>query len=438
MSSESFVPKPGTQTAGESGYSDRSSSRFVATPYCSDDGPPTDHPLPAPSAEDPPKVSFEDLAVRYRQNQHKQTRRKRLEYRLHATKVSMGISARLVRVGAAVQRGLVDRLKHDDKANFIALYHTMIDLQESCDSAFRRHFHRQDPLEDWPSSPEATVDRAPDFFLQLSPQSRADLIGILQSVRTDPQFIFERLCSLTPGQLSALVASSAPSWETSDLSFPSASRSRNPSFPKRNPAPSIPFRDHVLAFERTDPLSTLLFNVFAAPLESDAPEARLRLDVWSSVCAKLVADGGSRYYHLIGNILAAWATGSDWKAKPKFELYLMDILQTGAFLLEHVEPPSGLSFDAEPIDPLKTDVAEEFFVSAVDGLFHLLDDPDGGLPHAVMELSKAVLQKLDRQESRDRFLEFLFVQWFFSKFLYGALTYPEVCYHNFGLLSPRI
>ncbi|KAH8434617.1 uncharacterized protein LDX57_012259 [Aspergillus melleus] len=425
MSSESSVPIPRGQTAGESGYSDRSSSRFIATPNCSDDGRPVDHPLPPTTAEDPPKVSFDDLAVRYRQNQHKQTRRKRLEHRLHATKVSMGISARLVRVGAAVQRGLVDRLKHDDKANFIALYHTMIDLQESCDSAFRRHFHRQDPLEDWPSSPEAAVDRAPDFFLQLSPQSRADLVGILQSVRTDPQFIFERLCSLTPGQLGALVSSSAPSWETSDLSFPSASRSRSTSFPKRNPASSIPFRDHVLAFERTDALSTLLFNVFAAPLDSDAPEARLRLDVWSSVCAKLVADGGSRYYPLIGNILAAWSMGSDWKAKPRFELYLMDILQTGAFLLEHVEPPPGLSFDAEPIDPLKTDVAEEFFASAVDGLFQLLDDPDGGLPHAVMELSKAVLQKLDRQDSCDRFLEFLLVQWFFSKFLYGALTYPE-------------
>lgn len=44
-----------------------------------------------------------------------------------------------------------------------------------------------------------------------------------------------------------------------------------------------------------------------------------------------------------------------------------------------------------------------------------------------MELSSAILQKLDRQDCRDRFLEFLFVQWFFSKFLYGALTYPEVC-----------
>ncbi|KAF9885657.1 hypothetical protein FE257_012748 [Aspergillus nanangensis] len=396
----------------------------------SDDGPQVENnpprAMPSLSVPDSPRVTFEELAVRYRQNQHKHARRKRLEQRLHATKVSMGVSARLVRAGTLVQRGLVERLKHDDKVNFIAIYHTLMDLQESCDSAFRRHFSRQGPFDDSSSGSESSPDRGPDFFLQLSPQSRADLMGILQSVRSDPQFIYERLCSLTPSQLNALISSAAPSWEAAEFTFPSPTRSRShPSFPKRSSNHAVPFKDHILAFERTDPVSVLLFNVYASPLDSDAPEARLRLDVWSSVCAKLIADGGSRYYPLLSHILAAWSVGSDWKARPKFELYLMDILQTGAFLLEHVDTPPGLSVGAEPPDPLRTDVAEEFFASAVDALFNLLDDPDGGFPHAVMELSGAILQKLDRPDCRDRFLEFLFVQWFFSKFLYGALTYPE-------------
>lgn len=429
MSPTRFSPEPMGPITGDSGDSDRASSRFIATPILSEDGCPSENPpqaMPSVTTEDVPKVSFENLAKCYRQNQQKQARRKSLEQRLHATKVSMGVSARLVRVGAAVQRGLVDRLRHDDKVNFISLYHTLIDLQESCDSACRRHFHRQDPLEDWPSSPESTVDRTPDFFLQLSPQSRADLIEILQLVRTDPQFLFERLCALTPAQLGALVSSSALSWDAGDLTSPSTSRSRHyPSFSKRGPPTSVLVKDHVLAFERTDAVSTMLFNAFAAPLDSDAPEAKLRLDVWSSVCAKLIADGSSRFHPLLGHILAAWSVGSDWKAKPKFELYLMDILQTGAFLLEHVDTPPGLNFDAEPPDPLRTDVAEEFFASAVDSLFRILDDPDGGLPVSVMELSSAILQKLDRQDCRDRFLEFLFIQWYFSKFLHGALTFPE-------------
>ncbi|PYH98382.1 hypothetical protein BO71DRAFT_426194 [Aspergillus ellipticus CBS 707.79] len=412
------------RTLGESGDLDRPISR-MATSIRSQDGysPENNHTI-MPTEQ--PKVSFEELAVRYRQNQHKQSSRKRLEHRLHALKVSMGVSARLVRVGSVVQRGLVDRLKHDDKVNFIALYHTLADLQESCDSAFRRHFHRQDPLEEWSPIRESAMDHSPDFFLQLSPQSRTDLLEILQLVRTNPQFILERLSSLAPAQLAALVSSASPSGDSGDIPSPSVSRSRNhSSFTKRTSAASLPSKDRALTFERTDALSILLFNVYASPLDSDTPEAQLRLDVWSTICAKLITDGGSRYYPLIGHILGSWATSSDWKAKPKFELYLMDILQTGAFLLEHVDTPPGMSFDAELPDPLKTDVAEEFFASAVDALFQLLDDPDGGLPHAVMQLSCAILQKLDRQDGRDRFLEFLFVQWFFSKFLYSALTYPE-------------
>ncbi|KAL4942890.1 hypothetical protein BDV06DRAFT_191083 [Aspergillus oleicola] len=413
-----------SHTTGESGDSDRSSWRFVSTPVSSEDGHSfLETPAPRP-VEKLPKVSFKELAGRYRQNQHKQARRKKLEQRLHATKVSMGVSARLIRLGAAVQRGLVDRLKHDDKANFIALYHTMIDLQEPCSLAARRHLRPSDPEEDWPASRESALDRASDFFKQLSPQSQADLLDILQSVRADPQFVFEKLCSLTPIQLSTLISSSVSSWEVSGDSFHSTSRSRISSLSlKTGHATSIPFKDRVLAFERTDPLSTLLFNVYAAPLDSDAPEALLRLDMWSSVCAKLIADGASRSFALIDHILTLWATGSDWTAKPKFELYLMDILQTGAFLLEPIEAPPG--FDMDPIDPLRTEVAEEYFASAVDSLLELLDDTDAGLPRSVVRLSKAILQKLDRQDCRDRFLDFLLVQWFFPKFLYGALTYPE-------------
>ncbi|EAW14736.1 uncharacterized protein ACLA_001470 [Aspergillus clavatus NRRL 1] len=417
-------------TTGESEDSSHSSSQFIATPVDSDDGHPMESRLPTATPSVPteiPKVSFEDFAIRYRQNQHKQARRKVLENRLHATKISIGISARLLRVGAVVQRGLVDSLKNEDKANFITLYHTLLDLQDSHDFTMRRHFHRQDPSEDWSSAQESAVDRPSDFYLQLSPQSRTDLLDILQLVRTDPQFLCERLCRLTSAQLNALVSSAAPFLDSNDYLFPSASRSRSQyALPKRSSAASLPFRDHALTFERTDALSTLVFNCFAAPLDSESAEARLRLDVWSSVCANLITQGGgNRFYPLIGHILSSWSMGSTWKVKPKFELYLMDILQTGAFLLEHIEPPAGLGFDAEFLDPLKTDVAEEFFASAVDALLKLLDDPDAGFPHAAMKLARAILRKLSHPDLRGRFLEYLFLQWFFPKFLSSALAYPE-------------
>ncbi|KAJ5620883.1 hypothetical protein N7510_004867 [Penicillium lagena] len=408
-----------TMGPGEPGGSARSSPRIRPL-----DGQPASQttpvaPMPASSYS---QVSFEDFAARYRQSQRKQVQRKRLEKRLRATKVSIGVSARMIRIGASVQRGLVEALRNDDKTTFVALYHTFHDLHQSCGTSDRRD--DQDSMDQLGPSSASELHHFPDFFHQLSPQSRTDLLEILRLVRSDSQFLVNRLRSLTSSQLAAL-SSQAAALDSSDPSYPSSSRGRAQSYLSRAHAPSTSFKDHALAFERADPLPIMLCNVFAAPVDLDTPESRLRVEVWSSVCAQLLAQGSSRYYPLIGQILSAWAAGSNWKARPKFELYLMDILQTGAFLLEHIDPPSGLDFAAEPLDPLRTDVAEEFFASAVEGLFRVLDDPDAGFPHAILQFAKAVLRKLDTPEGRHRFLEFLFVQWFFSKFLYGALTYPE-------------
>lgn len=378
---------------------------------------------PAAPVEESP-ISFADFATRYRQSQRKQAQRKRLEQRLRATKVSIGVSARMIRIGSTVQRGLVEALKQDDKANFIKLYHFLYDLQESCVSSLRQDDH-QDSLDEQGSSADPDRDPSADFFHQLSPQSRTDLLEILRLVRSDPQFLVDRLRSLTPAQLAAFTAPST-ALDAGDAAFSSSSRSRTHYSFNRNPAHSAPFKDHAYAFERTDPLSILFCNVFTAPLETETPEARLRLDIWSSVCAQLMSHGSSKFFPLVSQILSSCATGSNWKARPKFELYLMDILQTGAFLLEHTDTPAGLDFAADTMDPLRTEVAEEFFASAVDDLFRVLDDPDAGFPRAVLQFAKAVLRKLPSPDMCSRFLEYIFLQWFFPKFLSSALTYPEV------------
>lgn len=384
------------------------------------------HPPSSPVAPERPQVSFEEFAVQYRQRQHKEAQRRILEHRLHATRVSIGLSARLLRIGTTVQRGLVESFKHGDKASFVTLYNTIHDIQEACDSASRRNIHREDQLEGTPLALDSERNRSSGFLHQLSPKSRTDLLEVLTLLRTDPQFLFERICSLTPSQLSTLV-SSATSTDAGDSVFSATPRTRSQFlFSKRNSTHSALFKDHALAFERTDPLSALLFNVFAAPLDCDSAEAKLRLDVWSSTCAKLISHGGNRYYSLVGHILSSWAACSDWKARSKFELYLMDVLQKGAFLLEHIPSPLGLDFGAESPDPLRTEAAEEFFESAVQNLFEVLDDPDGGFPHGALEFGNAVLGKLALPEIRDRFLQYIFVQWFFSKFLHNALLYPEV------------
>lgn len=412
------LKSPRTSGPGEFGGSARSCSKDEITPIPNGQPTPTSV-IPVASLDDP-QVSLEEFATRYHQNQRKQAQRKRLEKRLRSTKVTIGVSARMIRVGLAAQRGLVEALKYEDKASFVTLYNTLHELQESCRPP--ANDGQLDTMDNGLSLGN-NLDGSLDFLHQLSPQSRMDFLDILRLVRSDPQFLVCHIRRLSSSQLAAFTApTSVP--DSYDPASPLNSRSRGPSFLNRSQAQMINSKDHALAFERTDPLSILLFNVFAAPLDLETSESCLRLEVWSSVCAQLISTADSRYYPFLGQILSSWAIGSNWKARSKLELYLMDILQTGDFLLEPTPP--GLDFSMDALDPMRTDVAEEFFSSAVDALFRLLDDPDGGFPHAIFQFAKAVLRKLDTPETRTRFLEFLFVQWFSSKFLYGALTYPEV------------
>jgi hypothetical protein len=397
-------------------------------------------PVSGPSLALPPepKVSFEEFAIQYRRRQHAEIQRKDLEQRLLTTKASICLSSRLLRVGATVQKGLVEAFRHGDKPGFVAIHNTLHDIQEACDSALRRNLQRQALLDESPSSLQSQRSRTSGFMHQLSPKARRDLLDIIALARTDSQFLFDRISSLLPSQLSALTSSVA-CLDTGDSVLPiSPTRSRNQSaFSKRNNAHPTLFKDYALAFERTDPLSILLFNVFAVPLDWDPSEAHLRLDVWSSTCAKLLSHGDSKYLSFVDHVLSYWSLCSDWQARPKLELYLMDVLQKGAFLLENVESPVASTFGVEPPDPLRTDAAEEFFDAAVQTLFEVLDDDDAGLPSAALEFGNAILTKLAVPETQDRFLEYFFVQWFSSRFLYNALSLPEV-FQMFFFVDSRL
>lgn len=376
-----------------------------------------------------PKVSFEEFASKFWLQKHQEAQRRSLQKRVHATRISICLSARLMRTGTTVQKGLIESFKHGDKSGFVTIYNSIHDVREGCDSSWRRVIRGHDPLVD--SSPitlDSDQGNSVNFAQRLTTKSQTDLLEILHLARTDSQFLFERIGSLMPAQLSALL-SSAYTPETHDSASSLASRGRNQYlFSKRNAASqSAMFKEHTMALERNNSMSALIFNIFAAPLDQDSAEARLRLDVWSSTCAKFISQGGNGHHALLGYLLSAWATTGKWKAKIKLELYLMDILQKGAFLLE---PMTNLGLDMETIDHLRSDLAEEFFESAVRNLFEVLDDPDGGIPSGSLALGNAIYSKLHLPESRNRFLEYSFFQWFFCNFLHNALSFPEVPYFH--------
>lgn len=374
-----------------------------------------------------PMISVSQFAHQFYLQRYQESQRRASLLRISDLHVSVHYSARLLRVAAVSHKGLVDSLRHGDKSAFASVYNAVHEIREVCESAVRRSILDHDPLVG-----TGSVKGRPHTFLQrLSARSRAELLEILTLVRTDSQFLFECINNLTSSQLSALVnpvhsleISSPP--DSRGRSQPSSSSS---SFYKRGATHSPAFKDYAFSFERTDPLFALLFNVYSTTLDPDSSEVQLRLDVWSSTCAKLISHGGSGMYTFVGHLLNIWSGLGEWKAKAKFEMYLMDILQNGAFLLESNSRHSDMDGDA--FDPMKTDVAEQFFRTSVQALFEVLDDSDGGFPAGSLEFGRAIIEKLGVSDTCRRFLGYIFYQWFFGKFVHSAMCFPEVC-------SPRV
>lgn len=367
-------------------------------------------------------VTIVQFARQLQLQRHQKVQKQSILHRLEELRISIALSLRLLRTTTTVQKGLVESFNHGDKSGFVSVYNTIHDVRDFCDSASRNNTQGRD---DWIGTSVASLKEYPYSFTQrLTPRSRTDLLDILTRLRTDSQFLFQCIGNLTPSQLSALV-SPVHSLEISDVAFALPARGKpQPLFSRRTGPHSTAFKEHAFGLERADPLCSLIFNAFSGPLASNSAEDKLRLDVWSSTCAKLVSYGGSGHYAFVGQILSIWASATEWKAKLKFEVYIMDVLQKGAFLLEYSDSRKA-GLDGDAFDPLRTEVAENFFRDSVCGLFEVLDDPDAGFPIGALQLGNSILGKLTVPETRKRFLEYLFMQWFFRKFLHNALSFPE-------------
>jgi hypothetical protein len=252
----------------------------------------------------------------------------------------------------------------------------------------------------------------------------------MSELRMNPDFLAARIADMTQAELMALT-SFRPVMEPQDLVVMASGK---PLAVKRPPTVSTttPVR-RLLSFQRHDPLSALVYSVFAPSSGPDSPEDLRRLDVWATACARLVANGKVGGERFLRNILDVWADMREWSVKRKLEVYLMQILQEGQFLLDQGRSgkPGAAEKTAKPLE-FRT---EEFFERAVKSLFRIIHDDDaGGLPPGVMDIGKAILKKINNlDDEREKIKKWrqntentIVYRWFFSTFLPHALVYPEV------------
>jgi hypothetical protein len=395
---------------------------------------PTEKPPPAPRVSGSrstksTEVTFDTFATELRLHRLQESRIQILRQQQKTLERALALSARLSRTLSQVQAGLVETLKNGDKAGFANAYHTTVDLKDACSNIWNRAVKPFDP-----SGEDRTITTSRDsdsltFMDKLPPGSRADVLDFVHLLRTNSSFMVDRIRRLNPSQVSAL-ASSPKMHVPRDSIFSTMARGTSQaSQQKRNAAFSNSLRDTAWSLERTTPVSALLFNVYSALPSPDSGDHLIRLDTWSSTCAELYSHSDQAYHYLLNEVLNAFASLHDWRAKPRIDLFLMNLLQTGAFLLEPVEDdlnPNDFRFATS--DPLRTEEAEDFFENAVQELFTILGDGDGGLPFGALHFGSAVLGKLSQPEKQSSFRGYLLYSWYFCEFLFSALTMPEVCF----------
>ena len=426
----------------------RPSSRVPESLSEDEDEDEGEEPVGAPSREIPfahMRIQFEDFAKQLRLHRHHEHRRRMLHHQRDRLRNTVALSARLQRVGSWVHDGLVQISQQSDPSGFTRVHQHVQDLVNLCQSQWRHEIHALDAIQ---------TSKAPlqdSFFAKLSTSSQEDCIELIQTLRTNPRFLVERLKAMNPDQVKGL--STSPKFRNlsesvlvslSENRFRESQRRRTRSFLKdfeddaqmtRSKAYSKELEDYASSFERSNPLSFLVHNIYASSRAIESCESQLRFSTWSSVCASLFMESGPAFDAIVGDILSAFAHLYEWQIKDRLEVFLMGSLQRGAFLYNSVEFSTGAGrTDSGLFDSLSTPQAQAFFNAEVKELFQILGSGDGGIPVGALRLGRAIVGKLPSVESQGLFRGHFFFRWLLQDFLRIAMSFPEVLLHGYCVL----
>lgn len=375
-------------------------------------------------------TSLYELAQLIRHERYQTQRRSQQRVRLHRSLVSATLSSRLLHCGKASYRALADYFRSNDLSNvgdFAKLYKAIHDVKLS-DDAMRRYALVEPDSE--PRSKGTKIESTTSFvtFMHEIPQkTRTELLTFISEIRTNPKFLASRIASLTNEEL-AVFTNSRPMVGSGDSVLASGRGSGNARMPS-SLSSSPPSVHHLLSFHRHDPLSTLLWTIFANSSSPDSSEDLRRTDAWATTCAHLISEDKVGGEALVRGVLDAYAGMRDWPAKANLELFLMDVLQEGHFILEGVEGTNSTSRDLPDPAAARVYEVEEFYNRCLRRLFDIIDgEPNaGGMPEGIVEIASAILKRMGHTKRlRHRAEKYMLHRWFFQSYLANVLMYPEV------------
>ncbi|RMZ11434.1 hypothetical protein D0860_03425 [Hortaea werneckii] len=335
---------------------------------------------------------------------------------VHSLRVKAAGTSRLAHATHLLQKTLAECIRAEDKERFVSLQNALQNAlalrQQGC--------HLSDP--------EMSASDSHFPLHQLPETARALTKQFLSAIRQDGDFLANRIASLSHQELLALLPENLVA-RSSDSVFGSSTGSRS----------RVAAHLGYLADVQTDMLSS---GSFSSTLETmilsvrdlsmpQAIEERRSLDLWSTVCARLIIEQKPGSEKLVPAVLDIWTSSCHWPGRTRIDLWIAETLRKGAFL---VEQPSKQSFrirvhgrpDSSADEEKKS---EEFYSQATDALLELLADPSNVsvIPNKALEMCRAIWTKLQTSPGHQRaFPHFILTRWLFSSFLVQVVTLPEV------------
>ncbi|KAI5364962.1 hypothetical protein Slin15195_G045000 [Septoria linicola] len=345
---------------------------------------------------------------------------------LHRLQLAAAKSARLRLTARSVQHTLAECIKSEDKASFASLLHA---FQDACEDVSRPS---RAAAAAWDQGVAATDKPFDSFLSNVSLSAKDALLAVLTKLRYDGHFLAERLIALSTKELNALLPERTTS-KSGDSVFASASRTSRSSRPVGYAVDAQV--DFLTACAYGSPLETLVF-ASGSSAHTDSLEHKRSTEIWATVCARIVSEQKPGSEKLIPALMDIWSTLAPWPGKRRLEMWMLQTLQNGAFLLEQQHKQSFRArVEGRPDLSIEEQTrTEAFYTKATESLLDLFADQTGPsvIPPGAVSLSLAMFQKLRDSPSHQRALpSFVLTRWLFSTFIVNAINLPE----SHGLLT---
>jgi hypothetical protein len=371
----------------------------------------------------PPAVDLSILNIGQLMRSQRYHRRKTHVAQENLTRLQTA-AARTVRLACAARsahRTFAECIRLEDKSNFANLLYAFHDASDAC-------FFPADPAElDLQDMP--LVGPGISFLDGLSSPSRGVVVDLLSKSRYDGAFIADRLSSLTQSEATALLSHRSNPRSTETSIFGGMSKLS----PRASSAlgPLVDSQMELLASQGFGSPLEMLIYLPRSVTKADPGEDDLSTDVWAQVCARMITNRSPVCEKILSAVFDVFARMCPWPGKERLEVWILQTLQQGAFLLEAPPPRTfrarmeGEKDGGDEYEARK----DAFYATAAQSLLELLADPMGAsvLPPGALRICRATSSNLQATpESQNDYSHAVLLKWLTSDFLMDAIVAPEV------------